>query len=384
MPMSPGGLGALSGLGQGLSNLAPMYMQMQARKQNLAQREKELERQRDRDNFTRLANVFNMQVKLGDMEGAERTVQQFQGIEPEADYANLNYKGREKEYYADLNKILTNYRENSVQNPREAEQTLLDETGVLNAKYGFRREYTEEKVEEQRGLLQREEQRLQGLEREQRDILRTGRFETGTAARGRLEPLTTLGTPGPGTGVGIGQPGLGPPDIQVPGQEGVHAVPEVATETAAEKRRLDLEAKKELKVAPRAAPQVSPKKPLTLDTVNTRLKALETGKVRLQTTKGLDPMTLAILTQDASPEKIAEIKKTLEVQDISSALKEMDKQIKYYNDLRNTLGGISGRSEQTISQLTKQYPPTQHKGRIIVDKQTGTRYESDGTSWKAL
>ena len=228
MPMSPGGLGALSGLGQGLSNLAPMYMQMQARKQNLAQREKELERQRDRDNFTRLANVFNMQVKLGDMEGAERTVQQFQGIEPEADYANLNYKGREKEYYADLNKILTNYRENSVQNPREAEQTLLDETGVLNAKYGFRREYTEQKVEEQRGLLQREEQRLAGLEREQRDILRTGRFERATTARGRLEPLTTLGTPGPGAGAGVGQPGLGPPDIQVPGQEGLHAVPEVA------------------------------------------------------------------------------------------------------------------------------------------------------------
>ena len=70
-------------------------------------------------------------------------------------------------------------------------------------------------------------------------------------------------------------------------------------------------------------------KSLTVDDINKRLKGLHESKVRLQTTKGVDALTLFLMQDNP------EAKKAYTEGNIEPAVKEIDRQIGHYGDLLN-------------------------------------------------
>lgn len=73
-------------------------------------------------------------------------------------------------------------------------------------------------------------------------------------------------------------------------------------------------------------------KPLTKDDVNKRLLSLEQAKLKIQTTKGLDPLTMFLIKDN--PDAQAAYK----AGDTSAAIAEIDGQIAYYQGLRDSKG----------------------------------------------
>ncbi len=222
MPMSPGGLGALSGLGQGLSNLAPMYMQMQARKQNLAQREKELERQRDLQNFQKAISIIELGYKTNSDEIMNKGFAQLDQIEPELTIGQYDLGEKRRDLAKNVVKISTDALELGTD---EALSKVQNDIATLFANSGLRKtpEYitqTMGRLQTERTGLQRDEERVTALRKEQFGYLGSGEFETETqrreGLRGPVSPLAGTATPGM----------LGPPTGQVPGYEPLYTTPE--------------------------------------------------------------------------------------------------------------------------------------------------------------
>lgn len=99
-------------------------------------------------------------------------------------------------------------------------------------------------------------------------------------------------------------------------------------------------------------------KTLSLNDVNKRLESLHKSKVKLQTTKGLDPLTLFLIKDNPEAQRM------YKAGDTKAAIAEIDKQIKHYESLRNKKEGI--KESKTVVE-TRTY-----KGRKIVKYSDGT------------
>ena len=82
-----------------------------------------------------------------------------------------------------------------------------------------------------------------------------------------------------------------------------------------------------------AAEFEKPAKTLTVNDINKRLVDLQKSKVRLQTTKGADPLTLFLMKDNP------EAQQAFKEGDVTGAVAEIEGQIEYYEDLRTKRGG---------------------------------------------
>jgi len=116
--------------------------------------------------------------------------------------------------------------------------------------------------------------------------------------------------------------------------------------------------------------QATPKQPLTLNDINKRLQNLQTVKLRVQTTKGIDPMLVGLFGDSPG------LQEALKSGNTEEAITELDKQIAYYSDLRAEKTGSPKPS------LPKGLPNAKaNKGRTVRDTETGKRYKSNGVTW---
>jgi len=98
-------------------------------------------------------------------------------------------------------------------------------------------------------------------------------------------------------------------------------------------------------------------KAFTVNDVNKRLVDLEKAKLKVQTTKGLDPLTMFLIKDNPDAQTM------YQSGDIGPAMAEIEGQVRYYQDLRNDMGitGIAlpkGLTEKDIEFNMKKYGKT--------------------------
>ena len=121
-----------------------------------------------------------------------------------------------------------------------------------------------------------------------------------------------------------------------------------------DKAGLTLGERKDLETHKARLKSGKPAKSLTKDDINKRLLSLEQAKLKIQTTKGLDPLTMFLIKDN--PDAQAAYK----AGDTSAAITEIDGQIAYYKGLRGSKGMAlpSGLTEKDIKFNMTKYGKT--------------------------
>ncbi len=131
---------------------------------------------------------------------------------------------------------------------------------------------------------------------------------------------------------------------------------QIKEETQA-KSDISLKRQKDLAAHKATLPPSAPR-PITEDDMNKRLLTLEQAKVKLQTTKGLDPLTLFLMQDNP------EAQKAYQAGDISAAVAEIDRQIEYYTGLLPASRGLplpKGLTEETVQFNMGKYGKTRRE-----------------------